>query len=143
MKLVIDTNIVFSLFKSNPFTNKLLKKYKLKLFAPKKLIEELQRYSEEVCLKAKVSKEKFLEDISLLPEIIEFRTPLPSFKEKAKKLILDKEDAPFLALAMEINIPIWSNDTHFKQQPIVETFTTKELAENLLKGEKESYKNFN
>ena len=131
MKLVIDTNIVFSLFKSNSFTNKLLKEYKLELFAPEKLVKELHKYSRDICSKADISEEKLLEDISLLSEIIEFKNPLPSFEDKADKLISHKEDIPFLALALELNIPIWSNDPHFKEQSEVPIFETDKLSKFL------------
>lgn len=61
MKLVVDTSIVFSLFKSNSFTNKLLKENKIELFAPKELIEELSKYSKLICSKSRITKEKFSE----------------------------------------------------------------------------------
>jgi len=40
---------------------------------------------------------------------------------------IDVDDAPFLALAMLLNCPIWSNDVHFKRQQIVKVFNTKEV----------------
>ncbi len=133
MKLVVDTTIVFSLFKANSFTNKLLKKYKIELFDPSELIEELSKYSELICSKSDISKEKFLEDISLLSEseIIKLKNALSSFEEQADKLISHKTDVPFLALALELNIPVWSNDPHFKEQSEVPVFTTEELSKFL------------
>ena len=59
MKLVVDTSIIFSLFKSNSFTNKLLKEYKIELFAPKEIIKELLKYSKLICSKAKLTEENF------------------------------------------------------------------------------------
>lgn len=127
MKLVVDTSIVFSLFKSNSETIKLLKEYNFELFSPKELLEELLKYSDLICSKSNISKELFLEDVSLLPELIELKTSSQTFKDKADKLISHKTDVPFLALALELNIPIWSNDNHFKEQCSAKIFTTKEL----------------
>ena len=127
MLLVSDTNIVFSLFKKDSFTNRLLKEHEIKLFAPMQLIKQLHKYSADVCSKAKISEEKFLQDISLLPELIELKEPLPSFESKASKLISHESDVPFLALALELNIPIWSNDDHFKEQSEIPVFKTYEL----------------
>lgn len=127
MKLVVDTSIVFSLFKSDSFTNRLLKENNIELFAPNELIKELSSYSEIICSKSKITKEKFLKNISLLLGIIELRNALPSFEDKADKLISHKTDVPFLSLAMELNIPIWSNDPHFKEQFLIPVFTTEEL----------------
>lgn len=133
MKLVVDTTIIFSLFKSNSFTNKLLKEYKIELFSPRELIEELSKYSELICSKSNISKERFLEDIFLLSEseIIKLKNASSSFEEQADKLISHKKDVPFLAIALELNIPIWSNDPHFKEQSEVPVFTTEELVKEL------------
>ena len=131
MKLVVDTNIIFSLFKSNSFTRKLLKEYKLELFSSNTLINELHKYSELICSKSEITKEKFLEDVSLLPELIELRNTSQFFEDKADKLISHKTDVPFLALALELDIPIWSNDLHFKEQSSVKIFNTEELIELL------------
>lgn len=127
MRLVIDTSIVFSLFKSDSFTKQLLSEYNLELFAPKELVEELLKYSSLICSKSKVSKETFLLDVKRLHELIEFKIPLQISILKAEKLISHKNDVPFLALAIELNIPIWSNDEHFREQCSVKVFTTEEL----------------
>ena len=127
MKLVVDTNIIFALFKSNSFTNKLLKEYNIELFAPNELIEELSKYSKLICSKSKITEKRFLEDVSLLSELIELKKPSQFFNNKANKLISHKTDVPFLALALELNIPIWSNDLHFKEQSSVKVFNTEEL----------------
>ena len=127
MKFVIDTSIVFSLFKSDSFTIQLLSKYNFELFAPKELIDELSKYCDLICSKSNVSKEKFLSDVKRLPELVELKTPSQSSISKADRLILHKSDVPFLALAIELGIPIWSNDTHFKEQCEVKVFTTEEL----------------
>jgi predicted nucleic acid-binding protein len=128
MKLVVDTNIIFSLFKSDSFTRRLIKENNLQLFAPEEIIEELRKYSDEICRKAKIEKKKFLEDIILLNKIIEFKKPSESSLEFAKGLISDKADEVFLALAIELKIPIWSNDYHLKEQISIKVFTTPELA---------------
>jgi|SRR3989344_1269609 len=127
MKFVIDTSIVFSLFKSNSSTNKLLKEHIIELFAPKELIDELKKYSDIICSKSNISKQKFLSNLESLTEIIKLRIPSKEFVSKASRLISHKSDSPFLALALEMNISIWSNDVHFKEQKLVKVFTTEEL----------------
>ena len=52
MKLVVDTSIIFSLFKPNSFTNKLLREFSFELFSPPKIVEELVKYSDLICSKA-------------------------------------------------------------------------------------------
>ena len=127
MKLVVDTSIIFSLFKSNSFTNKLLREFSFELFSPPNITEELSKYADLICSKAGITKDKFTEDISLLSEIIDFKEPSQFFKDKADKLISHKTDVSFLALALELKIPVWSNDPHFKEQCEVKVFSTEEL----------------
>ena len=42
---------------------------------------------------------------------------------------IDEKDTPFLALAMQLSCPIWSNDNHFKQQRVIEVYTTREIVD--------------
>ena len=131
MRLVVDTNIVFSMFKHGSYVNRLLREYDFELYAPKELIEELSRYSAQICGKAGISVERFAEDVSLLPEVITLQNAPKSAEDAAAKLLPDRDDAAFLALASELGIPIWSNDRHFKQQTSAKVFTTEELVEFL------------
>jgi len=135
MKLVVDTNIVFSLFKSNSFTRRLVRKHDLELFSPGALIKELDKYCEIICSKGKISEESFEYVKESILEIINIFPESKEFLSKADKLISHKTDLPFLALALELKIPIWSNDSHFKEQSLVSIFTTSELAKMFLKRE--------
>jgi predicted nucleic acid-binding protein len=40
---------------------------------------------------------------------------------------IDLDDTPFLALALSLDCPIWSNDDHFKRQNVIKAVTTREL----------------
>ncbi|MCP5104970.1 MAG: hypothetical protein GY950_16405 [bacterium] len=46
---------------------------------------------------------------------------------------IDKKDAPFVALALKLKIPVWSNDLHFKKQKKVMSYTTDEIFTIFLK----------
>jgi predicted nucleic acid-binding protein len=127
MKFVIDTNIVLSLFKAESYAAELVNSHTLELFSPRELLKELEKYSETICSKSEITKEEFEYKLLLLPKIIEFISSSEEFKIKASQLISDKKDVPFLALALELSIPIWSNDKHFKEQSELPVFTTSEL----------------
>lgn len=127
MKLVVDTNIVFSLFKKDSFTRKLLKEYQLELFSSKTLIEELDKYRGIICSKGKILEESFEYVKESILKIIKTLPESEEFLSKADKLISHKTDVPFLALALELEIPVWSNDSHFKEQSSVKVFDTEEL----------------
>lgn len=121
--------MLFFLFKANSFSTKLLQNSPFELFAPKNLIAELKKYSDVICSKAGISKEIFSENLDLLPELIMLKEVSPYFIEKAKAIIKHESDVYFFALALELNIPLWSNDAHFKEQNLVKVFTTEELKE--------------
>lgn len=42
---------------------------------------------------------------------------------------IDEKDTPFLALALKLEYPIWSNDKHFKKQEKIQVYTTEDLLE--------------
>ncbi|MEK6926807.1 MAG: PIN domain-containing protein [Nanoarchaeota archaeon] len=133
MKFVIDTNIIFSLFKSNSPTLNILKNNLLILYSPRQAIQELKKYSNLICQKSLIDEKTFQETLENLKEIIEFKEPSIIFEKKAEALIKDKKDIPFLALALELNIPIWTNDKDFSKIPEIQIYSTAELI-NFLKN---------
>ena len=42
---------------------------------------------------------------------------------------IDPKDTPFLALALHLECPLWSDDTHLKQQSLVPCYVTFEIPE--------------
>ena len=42
---------------------------------------------------------------------------------------IDIDDAQFVAAALTLDCPIWSDDKHFQRQKAVKVFTTKDLLE--------------
>lgn len=54
-------------------------------------------------------------------------------------IIISALHSPFMALALYLGYPIWSNDDHFKQQNIVKTYTTEELMKLLREKEENEY----
>ncbi|MFH0752437.1 MAG: PIN domain-containing protein [archaeon] len=132
MRLVVDANIAFSLLKKSSFTRRLaLEHSELELLSHPKIIEELTEHSEELCFKLGVSKEKFGRIMKVLSRFVSLKKVSPQQLNRAKSLISDPEDAPYLALAFKLGIDIWSNDSHFKEQPIVRVFRTDELVKEL------------
>lgn len=139
MKLVVDTNILFSFFKKESFTRKLIIDSSLELISPEVALKELQKYSKELSIKSKISKEDFDYMFSLLKEHVEF-VPLYVYKSefKASLKIAEKfskndveeflDDIDFFALASKERCSIWSKDTLFKKQSIIKVFNTTELA---------------
>ena len=59
------------------------------------------------------------------------------FLSTAMELAPHAKDAPYFALALSLNCPIWYDEKLFKKQDVVKVFNTEELLK-LLKKSKDS-----
>ena len=132
MKLVPDTNVLVSFFRSNP-VNEIISKSKslnLQLLVPELVIEELRKNKQDVLKYSGLDTKGFENKLSELLIFIKI-IPKESFKEfssQAKELIHDK-DVSFFALALKLNCSIWSNESEFKKQPKVELLSNRDMIE--------------
>ena len=113
-------------------TRELLLDSRLKLYAPEHLISETRHLLKK---NSKIQKRiglppKALEEIfCLLTQEIETypRKTYASSLAEANKIAPHKEDAPYLALALTLNVPIWPNDQGMHAQNKTKVYTTKAL----------------
>lgn len=133
MKLVIDSNVLFTFFWKFSAGGNIIALQKLKLYSPEFALQEIRGHLSEILAKTGCSEKEFNNLLEELAKLIEF-IPLEkysSFLPDAAKSLSDKDDVDFIALALRLNCPVWSNDPHLKQQSEVLVFTTAELI-NLL-----------
>jgi len=129
MQLVIDANVLFSALIKGSLTAELIFEDRLKLCAPAFFIEEFMKYEELILKKTHRSKEKYIEILHCLKDVIctvpeeEFSAFLP----EAEQISPDEKDSPYIALALKLKIPIWSNDKQLKQQNKVKIYSTQEI----------------
>lgn len=131
MRLVADANVLFALSKPSSVANEILSRYKMALLTPDFALVELYKYKEDLVRNSDI--DNFDKIIEFLKNKVVF-VVAEEYKDLIKKAILllpDPKDAAYLALALKFSIPIWSNDSHLKQQNKIEVFTTEELL-NLL-----------
>ena len=130
MKFVVDTNVLFTFFWEDSFTKSLLMDESLEFFAPEFALEEINKHTDEILKKTNISIEKFKELKRVLAIFVEFM-PFNEYKEfllEALSLIPKyPDDVDFLAVALKLNLPIWSNDLHLKQQLKVKILSTSDL----------------
>ena len=139
MKLVVDSSIVFCGLIGAGVTKEIIFLENVKLFSVEYFFDEFEEHKQRVVSLSGLSPDDFNSLFELLKKRIDIipKGSFDKFLKEANTLISDKDDTEYLALAMASNIPIWSNDRHFKQQSMVKVFTTEELAEYLkLKGHK-------
>jgi len=138
MRFVADSNILFTFFWKNSVFNKLSEKQELNLYSPEYALEEISKYAYDIMQKAKITKNEFKNKREELTRIIQF-VSLNEYSELLKKmhdliknLPQDEydeltKDIDFLALALKLNCPIWSNDKLLKKQNFINVLSTKEI----------------
>lgn len=132
MRLVVDTNILFSLFWKNSFLPRIMASQELELFSPEYALEEIKKHEKEIMEKTGLNQKEFNAKRAELPILISF-IPLEEYKEHLKKLkdIPDKNDIDFLALALKLKCALWSNDYALKKQAQIKVVNTAELLKQL------------
>lgn len=132
MKLIIDTNIIFSGIIRDSMTRKLLLHPDYEFYIPDFFLFELKKYKDYLIKKTNLSKSEFNQVLNDLLENIHI-VPIKEYSEKlikAKEIIgaIDEKDIPFIAIALVLkNDGIWSNDKHFKKQSEIKVYTTQDL----------------
>ncbi len=132
MELVVDANVLLAALFKGALTRELLFDTRFKLYAPEHLVLEIQRLlkrdlsiQRRTGLSGKALEEVFYfltQKIEMHPE-----NTYSSRLKEAVSLAPHNEDAPYLALALTLCIPIWSNDQGIHAQSKVKVYTTKEL----------------
>ncbi len=127
MKLVVDANILIASLIRKGGTAKLLVNPSFELYSPEFIIEEILKYAEEISGKTKrVNLADMLYDLHSIITFVK-KEELDSYLEKAKLISPDIKDAMYLALALKLNCPIWSNDKLLKNQTQIKVYSTSEL----------------
>lgn len=136
MKLVLDSNIIFSALIKKSKTRDIILSDLFELYAPEYIFNEIIKHKELLLRKSKLDQGDFDALLLLLQKHIHLAT-----KDKYDKKMavaedilgnIDITDSPFLALALAFNCSIWSNDGHFQQQNKVVVYTTKDLMKNII-----------
>ena len=138
MELVVDTNVVVAGFLRSATTRELLLEERLVLWAPEYLLTEAERVLLTPRLRrrlgalspseVRVVLSQLTSRIRIVPTSV-FRLKLPG----AKALVADPEDASFIALALHLHLPLWSNDAPLRAQRVVRVYTTEDVL-TLLQG---------
>ncbi len=129
MKVVVDTNILFSFFWEDSFTKRLLSSSPFELISPEYALSELHENKDEIMKKTKITVMEFESYINELKLKVKF-IPLKDyeiFKKEALQISPDKKDSDFLALTLENSCYLWSNDSLLKKQNKVKVLTTEEI----------------
>jgi predicted nucleic acid-binding protein len=135
MRLVVDTNVIFSALIAGGKTRELIITADLELYVPEYFFTELMNNKDTVQEKTGLDRRNLDILLNLLFESIHI-VPKEEFEDQLSEATdvigdTDPDDVPFLALARHLDADIWSDDQHFQEQDIVTTWKTHELIDHL------------
>ena len=131
MKLILDTNSLFSFFWKGSLIKKLLAA-EHEVFAPEFALEELDKHKSEIMRKAKLSLSEFNElfiDIEELVTFIPFSEYADKIPEAFNCLPEHPKDIDFIALALKEDSAIVSNDKELQKQSRIDVFNKSRFSE--------------
>ena len=140
MKIVIDSNILFSALIKDSITRRIILDYENQFLFPSYIFEEMEIHKTELLTKSKMKEKDFEELLSLLLRkvIIIPNEILLHYKKEAYQIIkdIDPDDVTFIACALAFNDSvIWSDDKKLKQQSKIRIKNTNEMY-SLIYGKK-------
>ncbi|HZK07019.1 MAG TPA: PIN domain-containing protein [Bacteroidales bacterium] len=118
--VVVDTNLIFSALipKASKIRDVLFESDRA-FFAPNFLIAEIYKHKEKLIKSSKLDESEFYSYFTGIIQKIQF-VPIDFIsiesRQKAYDLCkdIDVKDTPFIALTLELNLPIWTGDKKLK-----------------------------
>lgn len=132
MKIVIDSNILFSALIKDSLTRKIILEYDDLFLFPEFIFEEMNNHIDELLIKSKMNKKDFdlLLKILLNKVIIISNKDLLNYKKEAIEIVknIDIDDVVFFACALSYKDSIiWSDDKNLKLQNKIKIINTSEI----------------
>ena len=117
--LIIDSNVLFSYFMLSQKTRNLILSPKVTLYTPDWTIHELNKYFGNKIAERAEKKGVSREELELIVLDVMRRliiVPKALYLDKWDEALkiarqFDVKDTPFIALALKLNIPVWTNDS--------------------------------
>lgn len=127
MHLVCNANVLFAAILKDSATRRILTSPRVELHAPDLLRIEHNKFKKLLATKTAASPEDVKAVAELLLSIISIHEPSIHSLKEAAQFSPDIDDAAYLALCLDLNLPLWSNDKRLKNQKRVRIVTTDEI----------------
>ena len=138
MRIVVDSNILFTFFWKKSVFRIVSIKQDLDLVAPEFALEETNKHKAEIMKKTKITEREFKDlrkELAIMVEFIPLEEYASCFKQAAAitKEIPEEQhdefldDIDFVASALKEKCPLWTHDTLLKKQSSIKIFDTKEI----------------
>lgn len=137
MRLVIGTNTLISALIKNSFTRTILFYSDFEFYYPEISLKEIRKHKNLILKESGLENKNFDELFSRILKKVKM-VPTSFFQENLKKSKnimkkIDLDDAVFIALALTLKSPIWSDDAHFDNQKFIKNFKSKEISKEHLR----------
>ncbi|XGI83591.1 PIN domain-containing protein [Halorutilales archaeon Cl-col2-1] len=124
-------NVVISALIADSKTRELIVTLEPDLLTPEFVHDEVENYEDMIAVKSGMEPDRVEQFMDLLFQYIE-TAPADEFYpsiETAKEAIgyTDPDDVLYLACAIERNAAIWSDDSDFDRQDLVDTYSTSDV----------------
>jgi len=134
MKLVIDANVVISALIADSKTRELIVTLEPDLLTPAFVYDEIENYEDLIVEKSGMEPDRVAQFIDLLFQHIEVVSADDFYPaiDQADKAIgdTDPDDVLYLACAIARDSAIWSDDSDFAEQNLVEAYSTGDVIDS-------------
>ena len=129
-RYVVDTTILVSwLLDPNKLTGRIVGSLELELYTPYQSVSELWKHRDDW------SKRRPGVDLPAFTDGIGHYVGVEMVERDSKEMgearsvmgKIDPDDAEFVALAIEVDAPVWSHDKHFLKQKRVNVVTSQDI----------------
>lgn len=136
MRLIVDTNILFSALIKDSVTRKILMHINAELITIAFSEQEMLNHKKMLLQKSSLNEIEFellLGKMKSKLVFIDDRIIAGKFEEAYEIMKkIDPQDSPFIAAALATGSDIWSDDAHFDKQQKVKIWKTKDLVKFVL-----------
>ena len=129
MLVVADANELFGALISGSKTLDLFLDNRLNIASPDFILKEFDKHRKLISEKTGLDEKEVLSSLFLISSKIRFfkTDEFKDFLLEAKRISPDPDDVEYLALALKLNCPLWSEDKALKKQDSLKVLTTSEL----------------
>lgn len=133
MRLVADTNVFFSFFNERSRAREIIILGNVLVYAPAFAVTELRNHAADIRAAFSLTPSQYGDIMELLGAVATFvdEEEYKTLLLKARSVSPDPDDVDFVALAMKLGCPLWSNDKRLRRQSAVQVLSTEELVKVL------------
>jgi predicted nucleic acid-binding protein len=134
MPLVVDANVVISALIADSKTRELVVTLEPDLLTPQFVHDEIENYEDLIVEKSGMERRRVQQFVDLLFQYIEV-LPTNEFYphiDEAREAIgeTDPDDVLYVATALARDADIWSDDSDFEEQNVVEVYSTSDVIDS-------------